>query len=161
VTKPEVNITALRVDERKSSSESLYGANVSYLIVNCVFQVPKNEDNFLWVHAKADSEEYQKVLTIDDPERYEHWIMDEKGWNLSNRYDGYGRAWTHKDPSWRYIKKFDSFWFREWIASCSVTKAIVNELFYYKSHGKLPSAYRTIDGHIVLQHLRTLHTYWD
>lgn len=161
MTKPEVNITTLRVDERTSSSESLYGANVSYLIVNCVFQIPRNEDNFLWVQATADAEEYRKVLSIDDPERYEAWIMSEEGWNLSSKYDGYGRAWIHNDCPWRYIKKFDSFWFREWIASCSVTKAIVSELKYYKEHGKLPSAYRTIDGHIVLQHLRTLQTYWD
>lgn len=160
-SEPEVIITSLRVDERVSSGANIYGANVPYLIVNCTFKIPKNEDNYLWEQAKGDSEDYNKVLTIDDPERYENWLMSPDGWNFSSKYDGYGKAWIHHDCPWRYIEKFDTFWFREWIASCAVTKTVVNDLAYYKEHGELRDTYRTVEGHIVLQHLRTLQTYWD
>jgi hypothetical protein len=148
-----LTITNLRVDERK-------GETVAYLIVNCCFTVkPEEHDEYLWAQAKGDSEGYHKVLTIDDPERYEEWIMDH--WDLSETYDGYGRAWVNKDSSWRYISKFDCFHFREWIADCSVTRAIISELGYFKEYGKLPTVYRAIDEHIIFSHLRTLQTYWD
>ena len=149
-----LTITSLRVDER--------GTEVPFLIVNCTFKCDKDPESydFLQVQAKGDSEEYRKVLTIDDPEKYLEFIMD---WDLNSRtpYPGYGRAWTHQDPVWQYIEKFDTFWFREWIADCPVTRAIVSDLAYYKEHGKLPTVYRSIDEGIILQHLRTLQSYWD
>jgi formylglycine-generating enzyme required for sulfatase activity len=49
----------------------------------------------------------------------------------------------------------------EWVADCSVTRAIISDLEHYKNHGMLPTVYRTIDEGIILQHLRTLHSYWD
>jgi len=126
-----LTITSLRVDERK-------GEVVPYLIVNCCFTVePEAHDGYLWAQAKGDSEEY------------------------TTRYPGYGRAWTHQDPVWQYIEKFDTFWLREWIADCPVTRAIVKDLEHYKTHGMLPTVYRTIDEGIILQHLRTLQRYWD
>jgi hypothetical protein len=149
-----LTITSLRVDGR--------GTEVPFLIVNCTFKCAEDPENydFLRVQAKGDSEEYRKVLTIDDPEKYLEFIMD---WDLNSRtpYPGYGRAWTHQDPVWQYIEKFDTFWFREWIADCPVTRAIVADLKYYKEHGKLPTVYRSVDEGIILQHLRTLQSYWD
>lgn len=157
-----LTITNLRVDYR--SSESLQGyPNVPYAIFNCVFKCDRSNNydtDFAWAQAKAFSEEYRKVLTIDDPERYDAWLMRD-GWNLDGKYDGYGKAWTHEDPTWRYIEKFDVFWLREWIADCAVTRAVIAELQYYKEHGKLPSVYRSTDECIILSHLRTLHSYWD
>jgi hypothetical protein len=145
-------ITSLRVDERK-------GEVVPYLIVNCCFTVePDAHDGYLWAQAKGDSEEYRQVLTIDDPVKYEESLLD---WDYSQRYPGYGRAWTHQDPVWQYIEKFNVFWFREWIADCPVTRAIVKDLEHYKTHGMLPTVYRSIDEGIILQHLRTLQSYWD
>ena len=61
----------------------------------------------------------------------------------------------------RSIEKFDTFWFREWIADSSVTRAILDEIDYYQLFGKLKSVYRHSDVGIILQHLRTLHSYWD
>jgi hypothetical protein len=159
-----LKILNLRVDYRESESPEPW-PNVPYVIINCVFKCERVSDpgeDFAWWQAKGESEEYRKVLTIDDPERYENWLMSPTGWNLSSKYDGYGKAWIHNDPAWRYIEKFDVFWFRSWTADCSVTRAIIAELEYYKKYGKLPSVYRAVDSCIILSHLRTLgETYWD
>ena len=146
-----LRITNLRVDEK--------GAEVPFLIVNCCFTVePDAEDGFLWAQAKGDSEDYRQVLTIDDPKKYEASLLS---WDFKTRYPGYGRAWTHQDPVWQYIEKFNTCWFREWIADCPVTRAIIADLEYYKENGKLPTVYRSIDEGIILHHLRTLQRYWD
>jgi hypothetical protein len=148
-----LTITSLRVDER--------GTEVPFLIVNCCFTVePDAYDGSLWAQAKGDSEEYRQMLTIDDPEKYETWLETAWGFNQF-RYDGYSKAWTHQDPVWQYIEKFNACWFREWVADCPVTRAIIADLKHYKEHGKLPTVYRTIDEGIILQHLRTLQQYWD
>lgn len=156
-----LTITNLRVDARVTQNPENW-PDVHYLVVNVVFKCDRDPENydFIWTQAKADSEDYRQVLTIDDPKRYEAWITD---WDLNCRkkYPGYGRAWTHQDCSWQYIEKFDCFWFREWISDCAVTRAIISELEHYKEHGKLPSVYRSVEEGIILTHLRTLQSYWD
>ena len=146
-----LTITNLRIDER--------GTEVPYLIVNCCFTVePDAHEGYLWAQAKGDSEDYCQVLTIDDPEKYEASLLS---WDFKMRYPGYGQAWTHQNTVWQYIEKFKTFHFREWISDCPVTRAIIADLKYYKEHGKLPTVYRTIDEAIILQHLRTMQSYWD
>jgi hypothetical protein len=154
-----LTITNLHVTHRTTAFD--HYSNVPFTIVNCVFKCDHTTDDYdyVWNQAKAWSEEYSKVLTIDDPKRYEEWITHH--WDLNETYDGYGKSWVHDDPLWRYIPKFDCFHFREWVADCSVTRAVISELEYFKEHGKLPTVYRAVDEHIVLSHLRTLHTYWD
>jgi hypothetical protein len=147
-----LTITSLRVDERK-------GEVVPFLVINCTFKViPEAHDGYLWAQAKGDSEDYRQVLTIDDPEKYEESLLT---WDYATRYPGYGRAWTHQDPVWEYLEKFDTFHFKEWVADCPVTRAIINDLEHYKTHGMLPTVYRTIDEGIILMHMRTLQSYWD
>ena len=159
----ELTITSLRVDSRKTAGWfQETPTDCPYLIVNAVFRIEPGENgNWSLERAKAEAEEYRQVITIDDPKRYEDWLMRPDGWNFSSRYDGYGRAWTYQDCPWRYIEKFNVFWFREWIADCGPTRAIIAELEHYKEHGKLPSVYRTLESEIILQHLKTLHSYWD
>ncbi len=158
-----LTITSLRVDYRNTEGWFDGGTRpCPYLIVNVVFRCERSEDlheDFTWNQAKAWSEEYVQKLTVDDPKRYEEWLL--KYWDLQKGYDGHGRAWIHEDTPWRYIEKFDIFWFREWIADSTVTRAIIAELQYYKDHGSLPSVYRTVESSIILSHLRTLHEYWD
>jgi hypothetical protein len=153
-------ITNLRVDSRETEGW-FDGGKIAcpYLILNVVFRVEKDEDTFIWERAKGMAEEYQKVLTIDDPERYEDWICNH--WDLTKGYDGYGRAWAHQDPPWQYIEKFDVFHFREWIADSTVTRAIISELQHFKDHGELPSVYRSVEEGIILTHLESLQRYWD
>jgi len=151
---PELQITSLRVNEYRGAK-----SDVPYLMVNCTFKVDPGTS--LWQMAKGESEEYVQRLTIDDPEKYEHWIETQCGFDQF-RYPGYGRAWTPQDVTWQYLEKFDVFWFRSWSADSLVTRAIVSELKHYEQHQKLPSVYRSTDEHIVLCHLRTLgETYWD
>ena len=160
---PSLEILNLRVDYRLSENRAPWPP-VPYAIVNCVFKCHRSDSydtDFAWCQAKAFSEDYRQVLTIDDPERYENWLMSPDGWSLSSKYDGYGKSWTHGEPTWKYIEKFDVFHFREWVADCSVTRSVIAELQYYKEHGKLPSVYRSTDECIILSHLRTLHSYWD
>lgn len=137
--------------------------DVPYVIVNLCYKIDTSTDDgsFCWQRAKAEASDYSSVLTIDDPDRYEAWLMDPKGWDFSRTYDGYGRAWTHNDPVWRYIEKFDTFHFREWIADSLPTKMILWELQYYKENGRLPSVYRHSEDCIIMQHLRCLMGYWD
>ena len=156
-----LTITNLRVDER--ATEGWFGEDrvaCPFIILNVVFHVEKDEDTYTWERAKGMAEEYQKVLTIDDPERYENWICNQCGFDQF-MYDGYSRAWTHQDRPWQYIEKFDCFWFREWIADCTVTRAIISELQHFKDHGCLPSVYRSVEEGIILTHLESLQRYWD
>ena len=155
-----LTITNLRVDYRETENWfSDRKVSCPFIILNVVFHVKKDEDTFIWERAKGMAEEYQKTLTIDDPEKYNHWIENE--WDLHDSYPGFGRAWVHQDPPWRYLPKFDSFWFREWIADCNVTRAIIAELQYFKYNGCLPSVYRSVEEGIILTHLETLQRYWD
>lgn len=159
-----LTITSLRTDYRKTEGDGkVWLRDVPYIIVNITFKfsICDESDGFIWERTKAEAGEFSRVLTIDDPERYNAWLIDPKGWEFSSRYDGYGKAWTHNDPPYRYIEKFDTFWLREWISDCSVTRSILDELTYYKYTGKLPTAYRHTDDCVVLQHLRTLQDYWD
>jgi hypothetical protein len=159
-----LTITSLRTDYRVT--EGWFNGeprDCPYIIVNCCFQIKddKEEGNWSSGRAKAEAENYREVLTIDDPKRYEDWLMGPDGWNFSSRYDGYGRAWTPQDCPWQYIEKFDTFHFREWIADCGPTRSIIRELEYYKEHGELPSVYRALESEIILSHLRALQSYWD
>lgn len=146
-----LTITSLSWTARKSKS------GTPYAIVNCTFRVVDDEQ----LHAMCvdDSADYGKVLTIDDPNRYEDWI--ENDWDLQTVYDGFGRSWQIKDPVWEYRKKFDTFWFREWVSDCAITSSIYTELQCYKSIGRLPSVYRGTDEGVVIRHLKALSSYWD
>jgi len=157
-----LKITSLRIDKRNSNNES-YGGSLSYLIVNATWKITQDgveEDNYLFDMAKAEAAEYGKVLTIESPEDYESWL---KTWdyNFETGYPGYKNCWTHRDYPWRYIEKFQTFHFREWIADSVVTQALLNEIVYYKATGEMLSKYRTIPGQIILEHFQTLGRYWD
>ena len=154
-----LTITSLRIDHRVTPEGNLDNESVPYAICNVTFKI--TDDDHLYEASKKEAEDYRNVLTIDDPKRYEAWIMSPEGWDFRTRYDGYGRAYTHNDAPWQYIEKFDTFWFREWVADSSVTRRIFNELQYYKDHGRLPSVYRHCEEYIITAHLRTLGTYWD
>lgn len=132
--------------------------DVPYLIVNATFRII--DDEHLLERTKAEAEPYRNILTIDDPKRYEEFLLDWDA-NCSSRYDGYGRAWTHNEGPFTYLEKFDTFWFREWIANSIATRAIVGELEHYKEFGKLPSTYRHVEDYIVISHFDALHRYWD
>jgi hypothetical protein len=157
-----LKITSLRIDRRDSNNES-YGGELSYLIVNATWKITQDgddESSYLFDMAKAEANEYGKVLTVESPEDYEYWMLN---WdlNLDNGYPRYKHCWTHRDCPWYYIEKFETFHFREWIADSVVTQALLNEIVYYKVTGEMLSKYRTLPGQIILEHFQTLSRYWD
>jgi hypothetical protein len=153
MSESELTITSLRVNEYRGAQ-----SDVPFLVINCTFKV--DPETSLWQMAKGESEEYVQRLTIDDPEKYEHWVKTQCGFDQF-RYPGYGRAWTPQDVPWRYLDKFDTFWFREWVADCGVTRAAIAELRHYKEHGTLASEHRSTHEYTVLRYLRCLESFWD
>ena len=163
-----VRITSLKTIDRESPGGDGF-APTPYIIVNITFNVLPDEEtgNFLFQQAKAESESYRQFVDVGDPESYELHLervwqeSDENVGTWMSRLNPLPQRWTYQDPSWIYLEKFDTFWFREWIASGPVTKAILNELNHYYLKNRLQSRYRTLDGQIVLEHIRTLQRYWD
>lgn len=152
-----LEITSLRLDERFTPQGNVWIEDVPYLILNSTFRIT---DEHLFQRTQAEAEEYNSVLTIDDPKRYEAFISN---WdlNFSSKYDGYSRAWVHNDAPFVYLEKFQTFWFRQWIADSSVTRAIIHELQHFKEHGRLPSVYRHAEEYIILSHFHCLDRLWD
>jgi hypothetical protein len=156
-------ITSLRTDY-KTSECPIYD-NVNYIIVNATFKI--EDGDTLYEMVRSDSEQWKKTLTIDDPEKFDQWCNDtytqDNIDDLLNgpAYMGYSQSWVINDPPWQYIEKFNTFHFREWIADSSVTRAILNEIQYYKDHGTFPNTYRSTDDWILLKHFMTLGSYWD
>ena len=151
-------ITSLSVDERVTPEGNMYEESIPYLIVNACFKI--EDDEHLFERTKAECEDYRSVLTVDDPKKYEEWLLDQD-FSFSKTYEGYGRAWTHNDIHFHYIEKFNTFLFREWVADSTVTRAIISELQYYKENGRLPSVYRHAEEYIVMSHFQCLDRYWD
>ena len=153
-----LKITNLRTNYRVTPEGNMWTQDVPFLVVNACFRI--TDDEPLWERTKAECEEYHSVLTIDDPKRYEKWLVNQWGFDQF-RYDGYSRAWTHQESPFVYIEKFDTFWFRQWVADSTVTRAIIAELEHYKEHGRLPSVYRHAEEYVVISHFHALERYWD
>jgi hypothetical protein len=125
------------------------------------------------------AQDYRQVLVTGSPEEEEAAFQaeleeqmvqreSEEGFdvladwvNRVNRSEPKPKVWTYDDPLWHHIEKFNVFWFREWVADCTVTRAALQELRFYQTEGSVKSVYRTTDEEIVLKHLETIQSYWD
>jgi hypothetical protein len=156
-----VTITSLNWREKVTPPVGPWPA-VPYLIVNVTWRVEPGGDDDEGTHKMflGATEDYQKVLTVDDPKQWEEYLAGCGGLDLF-QYPGLERRYTLNDKKWRYIPKFDTFWLREWIVDSPVTRAILKELEVYKRTGKLESVYRGTDSHILYNHFETLNRYWD
>ena len=169
-------IKILDLSYRSKVSQSIY--KVPYLIVNCVLKIDRGNDfesSYYYEKAKGASEEYKRVVVTGSPEEEEHKFKEtldrisEEGCEdgidylieTINSSPPPEMVWTYAEAHLTHIKKFDVFWFREWIADCNVTRYILQELREFQTRGKLSQIYRTTDEEIVLKHLETLHSYWD
>ena len=150
--------------------------SVPYLIVNCVFRC---DPGYYYDKAMARAQDYKQVLVTGSPEEEERAFQaqleesmiaqesDESydflaDWvNRANNQPEPKRVWTYDDPLWHYKEKFNVFWFREWVADCTVVRAALQELRLYQTEGSVKSVYRTTDEEIVLKHLETVQSYWD
>ena len=70
-------------------------------------------------------------------------------------------TWTYADPFLIYLERFNTFWYRECISDCGVTRAVLSEINHYKDTQQLKDHYRFTDGSIILRHIETLNRYWD
>ena len=150
--------------------------SVPYLLVNCVFRC---DPGYYRDKALNRAQEYKQVTVTGSPEEEEAAFQaqlqeamvkedSEEGYdmladfiNQANNQPQPKRVWTYDDPLWHHIEKFNVFWFREWVADCTVTRAALQELRLYQTEGSVRSPYRTTDEEIVLKHLETLQSYWD
>ena len=156
-----VTITSLNWREKVTPPVGPWPA-VPYIIANVCWKVDTYGDDDINTHKYylGATEDYSKVLTVDDPDRYDEFLMSNSGLNLL-KYPGLERRYTLNDKKWHYLEKFDTFWLREWIADCTVTRAVLKELEVFQKTGKLESVYRSVDSHIIYQHLSLLNQYWD
>ena len=129
--------------------------DVPFIIVNCVFKYPEGDEytDQMKQLALSESEDYRRVLCFTD--------AGLKAWKKNPRPELCQQRWMLQEPVCRYLKKFDSFWFREWIADCEVTRACIRELEHYRQHGRFADVYRMTNQSVVLHHLRTFDRYWD
>ena len=151
-----LEITSLKVTPRVTPEGNLWTQEVPFLGINATFRI--TDDEHLLERTKADSENYRQTLTIDDPERLESFLLSDV-WD--SRYDGYKMAWTHNDPIFTYLEKFNTFWFQQFVADSTVTRAILSEIQHYRDHGTLPSVYRHAEECIIVSHFACLDRYWD
>jgi hypothetical protein len=151
-----LEITSLKVTPRVTPEGNLWLQEVPFLTVNATFRI--TDDEHFLERTKADSENYRQTLTVDDPERLESFLLSE---DWDSRYDGYGRAWTHNDPLFVYLEKFNTFWFRQFVADSLVTQSIIQELEFYQDNGRFPSVYRHAEEYIIISHFACLDRYWD
>ena len=135
---------------------------VPYLIANICWKVtPDGDDDIHTLKSfLSATEEYSEVFTIDDPDRYDEFLMSNSGFNLL-KYPGLERRYTLNDKKWHYLEKFETFRLHEYVCDCAVTRAILKELEVFQKTGKLESVYRGVDSHILYLHLSTLNQYWD
>jgi hypothetical protein len=95
-----IKITHLDVRAKTSESDS-YGGPVPYAMVNATWKFLPSEDEHdvqMKDMAIAEAEDYRRILTLDDPQRYEKWIATECDFSLEKRYDGWSKGWTPNDP---------------------------------------------------------------
>lgn len=135
---------------------------VKFLMVNVTFKLDSEDPYGLWSYAKDRTKQFVKRIAVDDPEKLDEWYntVPVNQW-FSRHYPGYSQVWASNDAPWQYLEKYDTFWLREWVSDCPVTRAIIQEISHYKNFGKFPCQYRSTDEHILLKHLETLEGYWD
>jgi hypothetical protein len=153
-----LQITSLSTRYRVTPQGNLWEQDVPFIAVNATLKI--EDDEHLFERTKTECQEYLETLTIDDPKKYEEFLLN-WDFNYSSKYDGWGRAWIHNESPFVYIDKFSTFWFRDYVADSTVTRAIIAELEHYKEHGTLPSVYRHAEEYIIISHFHALDRYWD
>jgi hypothetical protein len=135
---------------------------VPYIIANICWRVEPGGDDDEGTHGifLSATEEYHRVLTVDDPEQWEEYLAGVNGLDML-KYPGLQHRYTLNDQKWRYLEKFSTFWLREYVIDSPVTRAILKELEVFQKTGKLPSVYRGTDSHIIYSYLSVLNQLWD
>lgn len=148
-----VKVTSYRVTGKVTESGECKEYDVPFLICNITFKIDGGGDNgFYKQRAINESKEIVKDLIFDSPEDFEIYLLNNGPPKT---------AWRIYEPEWKYLEKFDTFWFRNYVADCTVTRQVLKEIEYFMELGKFPSSYRNMDTGVFLRHLRCLGLYWD
>jgi hypothetical protein len=142
-----LTITHLSYTPKNSHIDPDPPYSVPYLIVNCTFKMESDEGGYKGIAIQDSQDVYRDRCVADSPEDL---------WNCKWR-----EVYSYKEIFWKYLEKFDTFWFRDCVADCPITRACLKELEFYKEHRLLPTVYRHSPYGVVLRHLRTLSSYWD
>jgi hypothetical protein len=152
-----LTITSLSARRRVSLAGKYAPVDIPYIICNITFKVDKGADSFTWDRYIRESGYYCKMMVVEDEKEYDRYLNGEIG----NTGGNMRIKSVVKDPLFNYLEKFETFHFRGYIADCTVTNAVLDELQYYNELGRFPSTYRHNDGSIFLRHIKTLDEFWD
>lgn len=152
-----ITITSFSLLRKITEAGKYSFTEIPYIHVNITFRVDKGADSFTWDRYIRESGFYCKAMVVESEEEYDRYLNGE----VENTDGNMCIKSVLKDPLFDYLEKFETFHFRSYIADCTVTNAVLNELSYYNELGRFPSVYRHTDGSIFLRHIKTLSEYWD
>ena len=71
------------------------------------------------------------------------------------------KVWIPHGDRWKYIPKFNTFWYRDYVSDCPVVRATLKELEHFQQREEFSSEYRFFDESILYKHLSVLCTFTD
>ena len=146
----KTQITSLIVTEKVSVQSGDF-PEVPYLIVNLTWKVSPNSPYFQWFI--DDTRDIVQQLSVVNPE----------AWNDPCLLDDieFEKVWVPNEEKWRYIPKFNTFWYKGYVSDCPVVRATLKELEHFQHREKFSSEYRFFDESILYKHLSVLCTFLD
>ena len=149
-------ITSMSARRKVSLAGKYAPVDIPYIICNITFKLDKDDDPYMWDLYMLQTQEFSRVLTIGNPEEYSKYLDGE-----IKEFSGTEIKWALKDPLFSYKEKFKTFHFRDYVADCSITRAVLDEIRYYTELNRFPSTYRHKNESVFLRHLKTLSEFWD
>jgi hypothetical protein len=153
----KIIITSFSARKKVTEAGKYSRIDIPYINCNITFKVDKEADPFTWDRYIRESSYYCKMMVVDDEKEYDRYLNGE----IENTDGNMSIKSVVKDPLFDYLEKFETFHFRGYVADCTVTNAVLDELRYYNELGRFPSTYRHNDGSIFLRHIKTLDEFWD
>lgn len=143
-------ITSLRVAEKVSVQSGDF-PDIPYLIVNLTWKVSPNSSYFQWF--LDDSKDIVQQLSVVNPEKWDD--------PFSLFEIEFEKVWIPHGDRWKYIPKFNTFWYKDYVSDCPVVRATLKELEHFQQREKFSSEYRFFDESILYKHLSVLCTFTD
>jgi hypothetical protein len=143
-------ITSLRVAEKVSVKSGDF-PNIPYLIVNLTWKI--SPDDFYFQAFLDDTKDIVQQISVVDPDT----------WNdpCSLHETNFEKVWIPHGDRWKYIPKFETFWYKDYVSDCPVVRATLKELEHFQQREEFSSEYRFFDASILYKHLSVLCTFTD
>jgi hypothetical protein len=143
-------ITSLRVAEKVSVQSGDF-PDIPYLIVNLTWKVSPNSTHFQWF--LDDTKDIVQQLSVVNPEKWDD--------PFSLFEIEFEKVWIPHGDRWKYIPKFNTFWYKDYVSDCPVVRATLKELEHFQQREEFSSEYRFFDESILYKHLSVLCTFTD